>query len=41
MKNMGIYPDKAKATLINLNNNSVQAIIDFEEELENEGDQDI
>jgi DNA polymerase II small subunit len=41
MKNMGIYPDKAKATLINLNNNSVQAIIDFEEELESEGDQDI
>jgi len=41
MKNMGIYPDKAKATLINLNNNSVQAIIDFEEELESEGDQGI
>ncbi|MCR6690971.1 MAG: DNA-directed DNA polymerase II small subunit [archaeon YNP-LCB-003-016] len=41
MKNMGIYPNKAKAALINLNNNSVQAIIDFEEELESEGDQDI
>jgi len=39
MRSMGIHPNKAKAVLINLNNNSVQAVINFEEEIESGEDQ--
>ncbi|MEM2537743.1 MAG: DNA-directed DNA polymerase II small subunit [Candidatus Methanomethylicia archaeon] len=34
MKKMGIYPDPAKAVIINLCNNTVQSVINFKEEKE-------